>query len=218
MKPPDYCPLDDAMTPEPISNVEVAKQQLSCAVELFFNKEHMAVVATLVFSAYGILVDLVKDKGCFRDFMQDTASKDDIASRDLWNEWNSEWGFLKHARSGLESKIINEDFIAQILFTAIYDFQLLRDKLENNSLPAASIVMELYQMWCYATDSKLSPCDKSLEKKYDANKFFPKIELLSKREQLNQGKLVMELWLKNERMFKTAKPRRHKEFFGETIA
>lgn len=182
------------MTPEPISNVEVAKQQLSCAVELFFNKEHMAVVATLVFSAYGILVVLVKDKGCFRDFMQDTASKDDIASRDLWNEWNSEWGFLKHARSGLESKIINEDFIAQILFTAIYDFQLLRDKLENNSLPAASTAMDLYQSWFYATDSKLMTCEKSLKIKRDANELFPNIKLLSKSRQLDQGKAVIKSW------------------------
>lgn len=126
--------------------------------------------------------------------MEDTASKVGIASRNLWKEWNSEWGFLKHARSGLESQIINEDSIAQILFIAIYDFQSLRDKLENNSLPAASTAMDLYQLWFYATDSKLMTCEKSLKMKRDANEFFPNIKLLNKSGQLDQGKAVIKSW------------------------
>jgi hypothetical protein len=44
--------------------------------------------------------------------------------RGLWNTWNKDWGFLKHAKLGVKSRTIDEDLIERLLFFAIHGFRL----------------------------------------------------------------------------------------------
>jgi hypothetical protein len=173
-----------------LSNVDVTKEQLSYSVGLYFNRSEVSVVATLVFSAHGILIGLLKNKDCFRDWMQKDHPQ--LESKEIWATWNEEWGFLKHARRGVVSRDINEDFVEKILFTAIHDFQSLREKLNDNSLPKSSLEMETYQLWFYAKNSEIFNCSKSKDIIKNADDLFPNIRDMSKNKQIEYGKRVLE--------------------------
>lgn len=173
-----------------LSNADVAKEQLSYSVGLYFNRSEVSVVATLVFSAYGILIDLLKNKDCFRDWMGEDHPQ--LRSKDIWDTWNEEWGFLKHARTGVISRDINEDLVEKILFAAIHDFQLLPKKLDDTNLPKSSLEMDTYQLWFYAKNSELLNCQESKNIIARADKLFPTIRNVSKNMQIELGKIFLE--------------------------
>lgn len=97
---------------------------------------------------------------------------------------------MKHARTGVISRDINEDFVEKILFTAIHDFQLLPEKL-NLSLPKSSLEMDTYQLWFYAINSKILNCPSSKNIITLADDLFPNISNVSKNNQIERGKIVL---------------------------
>jgi|GEM_PF-6178833 hypothetical protein len=169
------------------SNIDVAKEQLSYAVGLFFNKSEISVVATLGFSAYGILIDLLKDKDCFRDWMQE--DHPGVSPKAMWLEWNVTWGFFKHGKNGVEQRTIDENLIEIILFAAIYDFQTLPEKLNTPNLPKPSIEMDIYRFWFCAKNEGIFPCEH--ENVLIAKSLFPNIATLDKEEKIELGRKML---------------------------
>jgi hypothetical protein len=169
------------------SNIDIAKEQLSYASALFFNKADIGVVATLTYSAYGIIIDLLKGTGCFRDWMQEDHLE--IKSKDLWELWNRDWGFLKHAKDGIKEKCLDKDLIKNILFTAIHDFMILPTKLNNPKFPKASIEMEVYQLWFCSINERVFSKDHEIV--IVAKELFSNIADLDNEEQIDLGRKIL---------------------------
>lgn len=164
-----------------ISNIDVVRIQLTHCVTLFFSEAQEPLIATLLFLAYGILTDLLKNKAHFRDWMQN--DNKNIDPKNLWSAWNKDWGFYKHARNGIEFIEINDEYkrtISHILFTAIHDYQLLTS--QSDVLYKNFKEMELYQIWYYAADFDVSEGKGNFTIKEKSKKVFPDFESFSLQE------------------------------------
>lgn len=169
------------------SNVSIAKEQLSYAAGLYFSRSEISVVATLTFSAYGILIDLLKGRDCFRDWMQKDHPQ--ITSKKMWKMWNDTWGFLKHGKGGIEEREIDPNLVELILFTAICDFQALPKIFNIYDMPRSSIEMEVYQLWFCAKNEDTFSCEH--ESIFIAKNLFSDILRLDKMDQIELGERVL---------------------------
>jgi hypothetical protein len=174
-----------------IRKLDAAKRQLDAAVRIFFNGEDAIAIHTLVGAASIVLFDLLEKQKPKEAWEHKIAESTNSTIRQVLGIARHAQNFFKHADSDSDKILpFNQRDTEQLLFVCTLNCGNLAGKDER-----LSVEQGIFQLWYIAVWQAiwLEQRGQMTSLVKVANQMFPDIDKLSRSQQLQRGKEILEL-------------------------